>query len=118
MIKPLTKKDIKEIVTDVIEPFAHAVQEDFKKVDKRFDGVETRLDKLEIGMGDVRARLSGVEEDVSWMKENSGAIFTKLDRFITLYEKQEQEMLIMGEHIRRLEERIIKLEKQPRANPT
>lgn len=116
MPKSLTKKDIKEAVVDVIEPFAHAVQEDFKKVNKRFDGVEIRLDKLEIGLVDVRVKLSKVEEDVSWMKENSGAIFTKLDKFITLYEKQEQEMLIMGEHIKRLEDRLVKLEKRLQAN--
>ena len=44
----------------------------------------------------IEDRLTNVENDVKWMKDNSSALFTKLDRFISLYEKQEQELLVLG----------------------
>ena len=67
-----------------------------EKMDKKFAVVEKRLD--------------GVENEIRSMKENSSELFTKLDRFIALYEKQEKEMLLLGAHHRRLEERVAKLE--------
>ena len=45
------------------------------------------------------------------MKENFSELFAKLDKFIALYEKQEQELLILGAQLRRLEERMAVLEK-------
>lgn len=44
------------------------------------------------------------------MKENSSKLFTKLDRFITLYEDQKMELKSMSAQVRRLEERVVKLE--------
>ena len=113
----LSKQDIKEVFTETLEPFARAVQEDFNivnnrldkvdsrldKVDTRFDGIDSRLDKVEFELGEVKA-------DVRYMKENFGELFTKLDKFIALYEKQEQELLVLGAQLRRLEERVAKLE--------
>jgi len=44
------------------------------------------------------------------MKENSSALFTKLDRFADMYERQYQEFLAMNAHMDRLEERVKALE--------
>jgi len=54
-----------------------------------FLGVEGRLTKVE-------GRLTRVENNVRWMKNNFSELFTKLDKFIALYEKQEQELLVLG----------------------
>ena len=117
MPKELSKKDLKEVVLEAIEPFARVVQKDFQGVNKRLDIVDSRLDKVDSGLNKVDSRLNRVEfelnevkKEVKEMKENSSELFTKLDRFITLYEKQGQELLIFGAQLRRLEERITKLE--------
>ena len=96
MPKQLSKKDIKEVVVGALEPFAKAVQNDFVGVNKRFDKVELELKE--------------VKSEVKWMKDNFSELFTKLDKFIALYEKQEQELLILSAQVKRLEERMIKLE--------
>jgi len=123
-MKEITKQDIKEIFTETLEPFAQAVQQDFKRVDKRLDKMDGRLDKMDgrldkmdgrldkmdVRLDTIDGRLTNVEKDVKWMKDNSSALFTKLDKFISLYEKQEQELLMLGTQLRRLEERVAKLE--------
>ena len=88
-----------------LDKLALLTQQGFMGVDKRFDGVDKRFDRVE-------NRLDRVENEIREMKENSSELFTKLDKFIALYEKQEQEMLLFGAQIRRLEERVIKLESQ------
>ena len=92
----LSKQDIKEVFTETLEPFAKAVQEDFQG--------------LKADIQEVRIELQAVKTDVQEIKRNSSELFTKLDKFISLYEKQEQELLILGAQMRRLEERVAKLE--------
>ena len=76
-----------------------------------FLGVEGRLTKVEGRLTRVEGRLTRVENNVRWMKNNFSELFTKLDKFIALYEKQEQELLVLGAQLRRLEERVAILEK-------
>ncbi len=78
----LTKKDIREALGEVfddkfdksfsrnLEPFAKAVQEDFKNVRTEIQFVQTDLSK--------------VQKNVRWMKDNASELFTKLDKFISL----------------------------------
>jgi len=103
MPKILTKKDIKEVVVEVIEPFARSVQSEFIKVNQGLDGVGQRLTMVE-------QRLAIVEQEVREMRESASELFIKLDRFISLYEKQEQELLSLSAQLKRLEERVNKLE--------
>jgi peptidoglycan hydrolase CwlO-like protein len=63
----ITKNDIKKVFVQSLEPFANAIQKDIQRLDGKIDKVEVRL--------------TNVEQDVKWMKENSSALFTKLDRF-------------------------------------
>ena len=120
----LSKQDIKEIFIEALDPFAQAVQKDFRRIDGRFDKIDGRLnemdgrfdemdgrfDKVEGRLTKIEDRLTNVENDVKWMKDNSSALFTKLDKFISLYEKQEQELLMLGAQLKRLEDRVVKLE--------
>ncbi|MBI5913253.1 hypothetical protein HY839_02300 [Candidatus Azambacteria bacterium] len=138
MPKQLTKKDVKDAMLSALNPFARAVQLDLLRVNKRFDKVEGGLEEVKSDVagikgdvagikgdvagikgdvagikGDVagiKIRLSGVENDVKWMKDNSSALFTKLDKLISLYEEQKQELLMLGAQFKRLEERVAKLE--------
>lgn len=127
----ITKKDIKEIFTKSLEPFANAIQKDIQKLDKKIDSVRTEL-KDDIGavktelkeeIGSVRTELKGeiwsvrtelreVKSDVREMKENSSVLFDKLDRYIELYERIYHDFLAMNAHVARLEKRIIKLEEK------
>ena len=113
----LTKKDIKEAVTEALEPFANAVEQDFKGVDDRFNKVDSRLDKVDGRLDKVDSRLDKLEfdvaevkSDVKLMKDNFSELFAKLDEFISLYKKQEQELLMLISQMKRLEERVAKLE--------
>lgn len=106
----LSKQDIKEIFTETLEPFAKSTQQDFQKINNRFDNVDGRLLKVENHLVNAGERLTNIEQDIKWMKENFGELFSKLDKFISLLEKQEQELLFLGTQLRRLEERVIKLE--------
>jgi len=85
----LTRKDLKEVFQETLDPFANAVQADFGRVHER-------LDKVEV--------------DIKWMKENSGELFKKLDDLISLLKSHEEQMTMMQEQIRRLEDRVAKLE--------
>ncbi len=58
----------------------------------------------------VNKRLDTLEADVKEMKVNSSELFTKLDKFISLYEDNRQETTTIANQIRRLEERVAKLE--------
>ena len=93
---PISRKDIKEAVSKGIEPFAKAVQSDIHRLDNKFDYLAEEL-------GEVKA-------DVKWMKENTSELFAKLDHIIALFEKHEQEMVMISAQLRRLEERVTKLE--------
>lgn len=117
----LSKKELKRTVKEVIAPFEKAVNKRFEvidkrfeAVDKRFDAIDKRLDKLESQMIMIDMRLASVEADVKWMKENSSAIFTRIDRFIALYEHHDQEFKILDAQVRErfenLEQRVAQLE--------
>ncbi|MFH1225928.1 MAG: hypothetical protein V1684_01410 [bacterium] len=100
-----TKQNIKEAVIEVLEPFAQSIQKDFQGVNNRLDNIDNRLTNVEF-------ELKTVKDDVQVIKENSSELFTKLDEFISLYKKQEQELLVLGSQVRRLEDRVAKLELQ------
>lgn len=112
MSKTLLKKDIKEAVIEALEPFGKTIQKDFQKVDGRFDKIEQDVKLIKYDIKLIKADVEIVKQDVKWMKDNSSELFAKLDKFIKLYEDQKQELLILGEHFKRLEERVIKLENQ------
>ncbi|MBI3589407.1 MAG: hypothetical protein HY093_03280 [Candidatus Liptonbacteria bacterium] len=106
----LTKKDIKEVFVETLEPFAASVQKDFQGVNNRLDKVDSRLERVDSRLDNLELGLSEVKADVKWMRDNSGELFAKLDKFIALLEKQEQELLMFGVQLKRLEERVQKLE--------
>src|SRR3989338_453395 len=110
----VSQQNIKEAVIEVLEPFAQSIQKDFQevnnrldkmdgrfdnvdnrldKMDGRFDNVDNRLDKMDGRLLNVEIGLKEVKNDVQVIKENSSELFIKLDDFISLYRKHEQELL-------------------------
>jgi len=110
MVKMLTRKDIKGTVVEALEPFARTVHGEFQRVHKRLDRTDAQLEKIEQRAGGIEHRLERVETEVREMRQNASALFTKLDRFIAMYEKQEHELLILSNQVKKLEERIGRLE--------
>ena len=110
----LTKKDIKEVFVEAIEPFVTSIQKDFEKLDSKIDlktdKLDNRLAKVEFELKETRHDIRSVNEDVKWMKDNSSELFSKLDKFIMLLEKNEQEILMPPAQLKRIEERVNKLE--------
>lgn len=60
MTESLTKQDVKEAVVEALEPLATAVQQDFLKINGRFDKVDARLENLETGQEEIKLRLDNV----------------------------------------------------------
>ncbi len=103
----LTKKDLKEVFIESLEPFAEAIQKDFDRIDRKIavEGmrIDNRLAKLDFDVQEVK-------KDVKWMRDHTSELFKKLDDIIAMYKKQEQEMAILNMQYKRLEERVAKLE--------
>lgn len=107
-----------------IDDLARLMQGEFLGVNKRFDGhdmmfagINKRLDEhdkrfagLESNIKEVKRDLTEVKEDVKYIKDNSNEIFTKIDKYIVLYEDQKMELSSMASQLKRLEERVLKLE--------
>lgn len=100
---PLTKKDIKEVFVETLEPFAKSIQGDLSTL-------KSDVSTLKSDVAGINTRLISVEADIKWMKDNAGELFTKLDEFITLYKEERQERILLSAQVKRLEERVAKLE--------
>ena len=90
-----------------LEDLAGMTQRGFIEVHTEINGLRTEVRQEIDG---VKQEVAGVKREVREMKENFSELFTKLDRFIALYEKQEQELLSLATQMSRLEERVARLE--------
>ena len=103
----ITKQVIKEAVLEVIEPFAKATQKEFTKIGKQFEQNEEVHTAIIKKIEDNHAE---IKKEFADMKNNASEVFTKLDKFVGYFEKHHQEHTFLGAQMRRLEERIEKLE--------
>ena len=99
-----------DVLARLIQEEFVGVSEKFEDVNKQFGGIHAEFSRVHERMDRFGERLGNVEKDVKWMKDNAGELFAKLDRFIALLEKQEQETAVLAAHVKRLEERVAKLE--------
>lgn len=106
MPNPIKKEDIKETFTEAMEPFANAIKEDFDRVDKKLDEAKKERGELKTDVASLKVGLQEVKTDLAEIKENIGNTFTKLDEFLVLYKKLDQEFTMMKEDIRRIKEAI------------
>ena len=109
----LTKNDLKNIkgvFTEALEPFAKAIQEDLAEVKSDLAGVKSEVAEVKSDLGLMKIELREVKKDVKWMKDNTGQIFAKFDDLITLLKDQRQELVFLRAQVKRLEDRVEKLE--------
>lgn len=106
----ITKKELKKVFIETLEPFARATQKDFKRIDKRFDGVDERLEGIQGQVAGIEIRLDKVESEIAALRQSVNLLVTKFDELISLYRKQEQELTMLAGQMRRLEERVGRLE--------
>ena len=107
MTEPIKKEDIKETFTEIMEPFSNAVKEDFNQIDKKLDEAKKERSELKTDVVSLKVEFQEVKSDLAEIKENIGNTFTKLDEFLVLYRKLDQEFTMMKEDIRRVK-KIIK----------
>ena len=86
------------------------VGKQFEQVDAQFVEVRQEVAEVKREVAEVKQEVAEVKREVREMKENFSELFTKLDKFISLYEKQEQELLSLATQMHRLEERVARLE--------
>ncbi len=106
MAEPLKKEDVKETFTEALEPFTSAVKEDFDRIDKKLGKAEEERGELKTDVVSLKVGLEEVKTDLVEIKEHIGNTFTKLDEFLVLYKKLDQEFMMMKEDIRRIKETI------------
>lgn len=91
-----------------LEKLAVMIQKGFEETATKVELKEVKQDvsALKQDVSELKKDMSEVKQDVKWMKDNSSELFTKLDKFIALYEKHEQELLLFGEQMRRYDKWI------------
>ncbi len=114
--KQLTKKDVKDVIIEVLAPFAKGVKKDFDRIDKRFEQVDKRFDQVELRLTSIEFELRETNKRVAHLEEQVQNLFNKMDKLIGFYERQQQEITIMSTQIKRLEERIMRLETEKAKN--
>jgi len=102
MAEPLKKEDLKEVFIESLEPFANAIKADFDRIDKKLDEAKKGRGELKTDVVSLKVGLQEVKTDLAEIKENIGNTFTKLDEFLVLYKKLDQEFTMMKEDIRKI----------------
>ena len=102
----LDKKDLKQIketLTEVVDPYFTAIKEDFNNVDNRFD-------KIELDLGEIKNKLSGLERRVIALEDittEHGKELRKIKRILSQLHNRKK---VETEKVALLEKRIIQLE--------
>ena len=113
----LTKKDVREIVVEVIEPLAKAIQEDFTRVRTQATAnqlqLDNRLTKVEFEIRETQREVREVKADVKWMKDHTSELFKKLDDLITIFKRHDEQIVVLSGQMRDLADRVSKLEARP-----
>lgn len=75
---------------------------------KRFDRVDQQIDLLARTVADHTERLGRIEEKLEQTstKEDISKLVGRFDEVIGLYKKKDQELTFMGEHVKRVEEKV------------
>lgn len=65
MAEPIKKEDIKEALTEALEPFAGAIKEDFNRADERFNKIEATLIAIVEDLKDARKERQNLEKRIN-----------------------------------------------------
>lgn len=99
----------KQEILEAIGVFADAV-------DKRFESMESsidkRFDKLEIKVISLEEDFKMFRKDFAETQKQISQLFTKIDEFITIMKRNEEEVVALRAGLERAEARITALEKK------
>ncbi len=86
----------------------------FDQIDKRFDGIDHRIDRLDQRVDFIArkvlehdTRLDRIEENMA-TKADIDRIMNTLDTLVGIFTKTDQELIFMGERVKRVEEKTEK----------
>ena len=81
-------------------------EELIKYLDEKFNKAGKERGELKTDVVSLKVGLKEVKTDLAEIKGNIGNTFTKLDEFLVLYKKLDQEFTMMKEDVRRIKEAI------------
>ena len=99
MAEPIKKEDIKEALTEALEPFAGAIKEDFNRADERFNKIEATLIAIVEDLKDARKERQNLEKRIN-------ETYNAVDGFIKVVDKLETEFTVVKEDLKRVKEVI------------
>ncbi len=88
---PLTEEVVVRIVKQSQAEIIEVIADFADKVDKRFCGVETRLDRLEIGQIKMQAQLEAIEVRVARLEESIESLTRTVDAIMKRYDDMDIE---------------------------
>ncbi len=97
--------ETKRYLDKKFDDFALVVAGGFAAVDNRFDGVEKRLDRIEIRLVDNDHRLDGIEGRLTTLEHRHERTFNRMDDFLVLANRHESEIAALRGSYERLERR-------------
>ncbi|MEK7503587.1 MAG: hypothetical protein AAB577_01250 [Patescibacteria group bacterium] len=102
----LTKKDLKEIksvVVEATEPYFTAIKDDFNNMDDRFDKIDESFDEIKTKLSSLERRVIALED----MSTEHGKELRNIRKILTQLKNQRK---IETEKVLSLERKIIRLE--------
>jgi len=106
MDEPIKKEDIKEAVTEALEPFAGAIKEDFDRVDEKFTKVDERFNKIEITLIAIVEDLKEARKERQNLEKRINETYNAVDGFVKVVDKLETEFTVIKEDLKRVKEVI------------
>lgn len=102
MAEPLKKEQIKEVLTEALEPFAGAIQKDFNRVDERFEKIDENFEKIGITLIAVVEDLKEARKERQELKTRINETYNAVGGFIKVVDKLETEFTAMKEDIKKV----------------
>jgi len=108
---PLTSSVIRTYYTDIMSEEIikklHEHDQRFDEHDKRFDQLDDRVDFIARKVLEHDDRLDRIEENMA-TKADIDRLMNTLDTLVGLFTKTDQELIFMGERVKRVEEKTEK----------
>lgn len=106
MPDPIKKEDIKEALTEALEPFAGAIKENSNRVDERFEKIDGRFEKIETTLIAVVEDLKEARKERQELKVKINETYNSVDGFVKVVDKLETEFTVIKEDLRRVKKVI------------
>ena len=106
MAEIIKKEDLREALTEALEPFAGAIKEDFNRADENFNKVDERFNKIETTLIAIVEDLKDARKERQVLEKRINDTYNAVDGFIKVVDKLDQEFSLMKEDDRKIKEVI------------